>query len=230
MSRSTQLDAREEHGPEALAWERAYLRFETPAEERRKFARRLRAAGFERWNRDAVILDLFSGRGGGAETLFEYGFRNVVSLDLSPRLLRAGASGSVSCVADCRELPVDSRSIDIAIVQGGLHHLPRIPDDVLSTLREVARALRPDGVFVIVEPWRTPFLDLVHWLCALPAARRVSAKVDALATMIELERVTYEAWLGSPREILSLMDRYFVRMHLRIRLGKLLYVGRPQAR
>jgi SAM-dependent methyltransferase len=230
MSRSALPEAREERGTEGHAWERAYLRFETPAEERRKFARRLCAAGMEGWNRDAVILDLFSGRGGGAQTLSDYGFRNVVSLDLSPRLLRARENGSQCSVADCRELPIASRSVDIAIVQGGLHHLPRIPDDLSSTLREVARALKPNGIFVAVEPWRTRFLTLAHWVCGLPVARRASAKIDALATMIEIERPTYEMWLASPREILSLIDRYFIRTQLRIRLGKILYVGRLQAR
>jgi SAM-dependent methyltransferase len=210
------------------AWERAYLRFETPAEEQRKFTQRLRAAGADAWRRDALILDLFSGRGGGAQALRGLGFSHVLGLDLSSRLLLARGNAADCSVADCRELPIASRSIDIAIVHGGLHHLARLPDDLSSTLREVARVLRPEGIFMAVEPWRTPFLDLVHWLCARPIARHAYSKIDALATMIELERATYEAWLESAEEILAVFDRHFVRRQLRIRLGKLHYVGVPR--
>jgi SAM-dependent methyltransferase len=210
------------------AWENAYLRFETPAAEQRKFTRRLRAAGADTWRRDALILDLFSGRGGGARALRGLGFPRVIGLDLSPRLLRARGDASACSVADCRELPIASRSIDIAIVHGGLHHLPRMPDDLSSTLREVARTLKPEGLFMAVEPWRTPFLDVVHWICGWPLARRSHAKIDALATMIELERPTYEAWLEHAQEILAVFDRHFVRRRLRARLGKLHYLGVPR--
>jgi SAM-dependent methyltransferase len=210
------------------AWERAYLRFETPAEEQRKFTRRLRAAGADAWRRDALILDLFSGRGGAAHALRGWGFPHVIGLDLSSRLLRARWDAAECSVADCRELPIASRSIDIAIVHGGLHHLPRLPEDLSSALREVARVLKPEGVFMAVEPWRTPFLDLVHWLCARSIARQAYSKIDALAAMIELERATYEAWLESADEILAVFERHFVRRQLRIRLGKLHYVGVPR--
>ena len=210
-------------------WEDAYLRFETPAEEVRKFTRRLRAAGADAWRRDALILDLFSGRGGGAQALRGLGFRRIIRLDLSPRLLRARGADSDCCVADCRELPIASHTVDIAIVQGGLHHLPRIPDDLSATLREIARALQPGGLFMVVEPWRTPFLEFVHWTCTWPFARRLHSKIDALATMIEHERPTYERWLEQAEEILDVFDRHFVRKHLQIRLGKLRYVGVPRS-
>jgi SAM-dependent methyltransferase len=216
---------RERRREDSDAWEQAYLRFETPAEERRKFTRRLRAAGAPKWRRDALVLDLFSGRGGGAQALRDLGFHHVIRLDLSSRLLRAHGPALDCSVADCRELPIAGRSVDIAIVHGGLHHLPRIPDDLSVALREVARVLTPEGLFMAVEPWRTPFLDLVHWLCTKPIARQAYSKIDALATMIELERSTYDAWLENAREILAVFDRHFVRRRLRIRLGKVHYVG-----
>jgi SAM-dependent methyltransferase len=210
------------------AWERAYLLFETPAEEQRKFTRRLLALGADGWPRDALILDLFSGRGGSAQALRRLGFRRVIGLDLSSRLLCAGGDASERSVADCRELPIASRSADIAIVHGGLHHLLRIPDDLTATLREVARVLKPGGLFMAVEPWGTPFLDLVHHVCAWPIARRWHAKIDALATMIELERPTYERWLENAQAILAVFDRHFARRRLRIRWGKLHYLGVPR--
>lgn len=220
----------EGHSEGTSAWERAYLRFETPAEECRKFVRRLRAAGADTWSREAVILDLFSGRGGGGQALRQLGFGRVIGLDLSSRLLRARPDASERSVADCRDLPIANSSIDIAIVHGGLHHLPRIPDDLSSTFREVARVLKPGGLFMAVEPWRTPFLDFIHRVCTWSFARRWHAKIDALATMIELERPTYEAWLASAAEILAAFDRHFERRELRIQFGKLRYLGVAQSK
>jgi SAM-dependent methyltransferase len=210
-------------------WESAYLQFETPAEEERKFVRRLAAAGAPAWDKNALILDLFCGRGGGARALRRLGFRHIVGLDLSPRLLRARTDAPSCVVADCRVLPVATASADIAIVQGGLHHLPVLPEDLGTVLTEVARALRPGGVFMAVEPWNTPFLRLVHRICGIALVRRAIPKIDALATMIEHERATYEAWLRSGPVILAELDRRFERRQLRTRMGKLLYVGTPRA-
>lgn len=209
-------------------WEEAYLRFETPREEQRKFIRRLKAAGAATWPRDSVILDLFCGRGGGAQALRRLGFTHVVGLDLSRRLLVARSDASECAVADCRTLPIATRSADIAVVQGGLHHLPSIPDDLSVTFAEIARVLRPKGLFVAVEPWRTPFLDFVHRAASVSVIRRSFSKINALATMIECERHTYEAWLSDHARILALFDRYFVPRELRIRRGKLHYVGVPR--
>jgi hypothetical protein len=50
-------------------------------------------------------------------------------------------------------------------------------------------------------------------------------KLDALATMIEHERATYAAWLESGPAILEQLDNHFERRRLRIRWGKLHYVG-----
>jgi SAM-dependent methyltransferase len=212
----------------ANAWEEAYLRFETPAEEERKFTRRLRAAGALKWSRDALVLDLFSGRGGGARALRSLGFSRVVSLDLSPALVSGRSDRAACSVADCRSLPIATHSIDIVIVQGGLHHLPEIPRDLVVVLREVVRVLKPSGTFVAVEPWSTPFLELVHRVCEWRFARRLSNKIDALATMIELERSTYDQWLSRGPEIIKSLERYLVSRRSRMALGKLHYVGTPR--
>ena len=208
-------------------WESAYLRFETPFEEERKFVRRLAAAGAHTWNKNALILDLFCGRGGGARALHQLGFQRVVGVDLSPRLLHARVDPSCCMVADCRVLPVATASADIAIVQGGLHHLPTIPGDLDAVLQEVGRALRPGGLFVAVEPWDTPFLRLVHGICEFRLVRRAFRKIDALATMIDHERTTYDAWLRNGQVVLAELDKHFHRRRARIQLGKIHYVGTP---
>ena len=173
-------------------WEAAYVRFETPEQEIRKFMRRLTKLGIDRLPRDARVVELFCGRGNGLRALERLGFTHLEGVDLSPRLI-ALYDGIAHCyVCDCRKLPFPDQSRDMLIVQGGLHHLSTLPEDLAHTLAEMRRVLRSDGRVVIVEPWLTPFLKLVHLISGVRMVRRCSAKLDALATMIDYERSTYE--------------------------------------
>src|SRR6266436_2551628 len=131
-------------------WEAAYLRFETPEEEIQKFIARLTRLGAPQWPRDAEIVELFCGRGNGLIALDRLGFTRIEGVDLSPRL----------------------------IVQGGLHHLPALPDDLDQTFSEMQRVLRTSGHVMFVEPWRTPFLTFVHFVSELRLVRRLSNKMD----------------------------------------------------
>ena len=210
-------------------WEAAYLRFETPEQEIQKFIRRLENLGVVEWSRQSQVVELFCGRGNGLHALARLGFRNIEGVDLSPRLLTE-YTGEACCFAgDCRQLPFADKSKDAAIVQGGLHHLPVLPDDLERVFAELKRVLRPEGRVVFVEPWLTPFLRFVHMVARNPLARRVSVKLDALATMIENERQTYENWLGRPQEISELARRYFRPEHESFAWGKWNFVGRARA-
>ena len=209
-------------------WEAAYARFETPAQEVRKFVRRLLQLGAAQWSRDAQIVELFCGRGGGLQALSTLGFTHVEGVDLSAALIRQ-YKGSCQCyVGDCRQLPFGSQSKDILIVQGGLHHLRTLPADLDRTLAEAHRVLREGGRLVVVEPWLTPFLACVHWLCGRKLARRLSGKVDVLAVMIDHERATYERWLQQPGAILKLISQYFQPEQQQAGWGKLMFVGRKK--
>jgi ubiquinone/menaquinone biosynthesis C-methylase UbiE len=208
------------------SWEAAYVRFETPDEEVRKFSRRLRRLGAEGWRKDSRILELFCGRGNGLVALEQLGFAHIRGVDLSERLVSLHHGRARCLVGDCRALPVRGGSQDIAIVQGGLHHLAALPDDLERVLTEVQRVLRPGGLFVVVEPWRTLFLDVVHTVGCSAVGRRLWRKMDALATMIEHESQTYHRWLEQPALISALLcDRFEPRLKQE-RLGKLMFVGR----
>jgi SAM-dependent methyltransferase len=208
------------------AWEAAYLRFESPEEEIRKFRKRLLHLGADRWPIDARIVELFCGRGNGLRALTELGFRNLEGIDLSLALAsRYGGPGTI-VVGDCRTLPFGDSSRDVLIVQGGLHHLIDFPADLDRTLLEARRVLRSGGRFVVVEPWLTSFLRVVHLVCRQRLARSVSSKIDALATMIENEQTTYDQWLSNPVPIRrSLRERFEVETES-IAWGKLMFVGR----
>jgi ubiquinone/menaquinone biosynthesis C-methylase UbiE len=209
-------------------WEAAYLRFETPEEEIHKFIARLTRLGARQWPQDAEIVELFCGRGNGLIALQRLGFARVEGVDLSPVLL-AQFKGSAKCtVADCRKLPFADCSKDFLIVQGGLHHLPTLPDDLDQSFSEMQRVLRRDGRAVFVEPWLTPFLKFVHWVSENPLARRVSNRMDALATMIQFERRTYEQWLAQPELIKRIARAHFVPVQEHLAWGKWNFVGTPK--
>lgn len=215
--------------PTVSAWEAAYLRFETREEELQKFLRRLRKLGALTWPKDAQVVEIFCGRGNGLVALQHLGFTRLEGVDYSAALL-ANYSGPAKCVvADCRQLPFPDASRDIVIVQGGLHHLPTLPGDLERVVVEVRRVLRPGGRFMVVEPWRTPFLRFVHWVGSFKIARRAWAKLDALETMTELEWVTYDQWLRQPEVVLRCLEGNFVTERKLIGWGKLMWVGRRES-
>jgi len=209
-------------------WESAYLRFETPEQEIEKFVSRLRKLGADQWPRNGELVELFCGRGNGLNALEKLGFARLEGVDLSPRLV-AQYRGSAKCiVGDCRQLPFTDCSKDVLIVQGGLHHLPVLPEDLEKTLSEMQRVLRKSGRVVFVEPWLTPFLRFVHAVSENPLARRLSNKMDALATMIQFERRTYEQWLTQPDLIRNSAHAHFTPVHESFEWGKWNFVGQPR--
>jgi ubiquinone/menaquinone biosynthesis C-methylase UbiE len=148
-------------------------------------------------------------------------------VDLSEELLGLCSIQARLILGDCRELKFQDRSIDVTVVQGGLHHLPNLPQDLEKTLREIRRVLRPSGRVVLVEPWSTPFLEFVHWCCNRRFARRFWPRLRALATMIDRERATYENWLQQPDMIFELLRRHFLAERQYCSWGKLAFVGSP---
>lgn len=212
----------------ANPWEAAYLRFESPEQEICKFVGRLQRLGASSWPKDARVVELFCGRGNGLHALQRLGFQHVEGVDLSPRLI-AQYSGPAKCyVQDCRLLPFGAESKDGVIVQGGLHHLVSLPDDLEQAFAEIRRVLKSDGRVLFVEPWLTPFLRFVHGVAQLAIMRRFSPKLDALAAMIDCERATYENWLRRPTEISAIAGRYFIPVHESFAWGKWNFVGRPR--
>ena len=207
------------------SWEEAYGRFETPREEIAKFRNRLLKLGARKWDRNLRFVELFCGPGNGLHALASLGFEHIEGLDLSEALLAKYQGAAKTYVCDCRSLPFESHSRDVVIVQGGLHHLPQLPDDLDLTLAEMRRILRPNGFAVIIEPWETPFLRLVHAMCRSRIARHSWQKLDALAAMIENERTTYEQWLSQPQVILTSLNTFFPTHTTQIAWGKIQFLG-----
>jgi len=228
MTKSKQREPAEQNHVPHDPWEEAYLRFESPEQEVRKFIERLKFVGAMKWPRDAKIVELFCGRGSGLRALHQLGFSEVEGIDLSASLAAEYAGPGKILVGDCRQLPFENTSKDILIVQGGLHHLPVLPDDLDQALAEGSRVLRRDGLLVVVEPWATLFLSLSHALCRSRTIRRLSPKIDALATMIHYERKTYEQWLSHPGLILDSLRKSFGVERRHFRWGKIYFAGRKR--
>jgi ubiquinone/menaquinone biosynthesis C-methylase UbiE len=210
------------------AWERAFQRFETAQQEIQKFIKRLRGFGCDQWDRELSIVEIFCGRGNALVAWERLRFCNLEGADLSANLI-SQYNGPAKCfVADCRELPFDDRSRDVVMVQGGLHHLPNFPSDVEQTVAEVRRVLKPNGRFVVVEPWNTPFLRMVHAASASAIGKRLWSKLGAFEEMYQHERETYDRWRRNPRVILDILNRSFVSESCRRGWGKLRFLGRPR--
>lgn len=206
-------------------WEQAYARFETPEQEVSKFLHRLDWFGAKDWPRDARIVELFCGRGNGLVALSRMGFSNLTGVDLSADLLKQYEGDAQTYVCDARDLSLESASQDIAIVQGGLHHLPDLPSDLERSVAEAARVLRPGGQLVLVEPWDTPFLRAVHALSANPLLRRLWGKLDAFQVLYENEHETYDNWRSRPEQIMGVLERHFQTQRQRTAWGKLYFLG-----
>ena len=207
-------------------WEAAYNRFENADEERAKFRSRLCSMGVDTLPKSLRVADLFCGRGSNLAVLKEMGFADITGVDLSPNLLRQCKGMAKLYVGDCRDIKLTDASLDLVIVQGGLHHLPKLPDDLDKCFSEIHRILAPNGTVIFVEPWLTPFLRLAHLCCRSGFLRKIYPKLDALAVMIDHERTAYEAWLGQPEMIRSLADKYFEPVVDRARMSKWYFLGR----
>ena len=206
-------------------WEEAYRKFETEQEEKKKFRTRLVELGAESWDKRSRIVDLFCGKGTNLECLTELGFSDLHGVDLSPLLLAQYKGPSELYVGDATDIKFPDEWADIFIVQGGLHHLPRVPANLELCLAQIHRVLRPGGLLVLVEPWSTPFLSFVHWCCERKILRACWPKLDSLAIMISEEKDTYFSWLAANCEIELLVKKFFMPELWRTRFGKLEFVG-----
>lgn len=126
-----------------------------------------------------VALDIGCGTGAVALELATRG-HTTLGLDHSPDMLeiaqrRARSLGVEEVLelreADVRKLPIGDAEIDFASCQGVLHHLPH-PE---ACLAEMARVLRPGGVFFISEPTEPASPPDRLWEALLQIAFRIRA-------------------------------------------------------
>jgi len=101
---------------------------------------------------DERLLDIATG-GGHTALAFAPHVHEVVATDLTPRMLEVaeafirqqGAANVTFLVADAEALPFPDADFDIVTTRIAPHHFP----NPRQYVREVARVLRPGGVFVL---------------------------------------------------------------------------------
>jgi ubiquinone/menaquinone biosynthesis C-methylase UbiE len=112
--------------------------------------------------RRAVCLDIATGLGWASVGLVRRdSSARIVAVDYDGTILpstrdyvrshAAGASVAL-CRGDAKRLPFRDASFDLVLCLYGLHHF----HGYLEALREVARVLKSDGTFALIDPVRKP--------------------------------------------------------------------------
>ncbi len=186
----------------------------------------------KKWNQKLIqavgmpltLLDLCAGTG---EIGFGYLAKNpqakAILLDFCPEMLAvakqkgAAFTGRYSLLeGDAQELPLEDRSVDGVTISYGIRNVC----EPMRCFQEVARVLRPQGRFAILELTRprSPFLRVSHRIylkCLLPLLGQIAAKngeayrylsksIEGFTSPQELENMLKEAGLR-PIKRISLM-------------------------
>ena len=206
------------------SWENAHIDFSTSIMDVKKFRRRLKRMKVHRFVRGRVA-ELFCGRGNGLTALESFGYTDLYGLDLSYRLLSEykGIAHTIQC--DCSKIPHPDEVFDFIVVQGGLHHLENLFEDLPMVLEEIHRILKQGGRFIFIEPWLTPVLSFILTFSFIPFFRKSWSRIDAFARMVTFEKKTYQAWLENPDFILRETLKKFSPQHLKIGLGFINFIG-----
>jgi SAM-dependent methyltransferase len=108
---------------------------------------------------NGLLLDL--GSGSGVVTRAARGiFHRTIAMDISPRILAtAGPIADWRIAADTDRLPIADESVDVVSCFAVLHHLY----DAGNLLGEVARVLRPGGVFWSDHDMDAAFFRRFRW-------------------------------------------------------------------
>ena len=106
------------------------------------------------WDREQQALDIATGGGHTALAVAPHVARIIVT-DLTPRmlekareyLLSQGVTNAVFLEADAEQLPFADSTFDRVTCRIAPHHFP----DMAQFVREVARVLKPGGLFLLID-------------------------------------------------------------------------------
>ena len=114
---------------------------------------------------------------GGGHTLRRVApqFRSAVGVDATREMLeagvgvlgRAGVTNALLVQADATALPIASRSTDVVTSRLAAHHFV----DAARSFRQIARILRPGGLFVLVDNFAPDDPDLARFINEIETLR-----------------------------------------------------------
>ncbi|TMF63708.1 MAG: class I SAM-dependent methyltransferase [Chloroflexi bacterium] len=105
-------------------------------------------------------------------------FRSAVGVDATREMLeagvgvlgRAGVTNALLVQADATALPIASRSTDVVTSRLAAHHFV----DAARSFRQIARILRPGGLFVLVDNFAPDDPDLARFINEIETLRDAS--------------------------------------------------------
>ena len=139
------------------------------------------------------VVDVGCGGGALVRALGARGAR-VTGVEISEDQLAVavandGGLGARYLVGRGEALPLEDRSVDVAVFMRTLHHVP--PAAQLDALREARRVLRPGGLAYVVEPLAEgDFFALTSLVEDERSVRAAAQEALAEAPRVGLERVT----------------------------------------
>jgi SAM-dependent methyltransferase len=153
------------------------------------------------------ILDFGSGTGQGLLKLRQAGYVNALGADPSEFLLGRAPLEVRPFLSVIRQgrLPFNDASFDVVYASGVLHHIEW--RGLEGCFREIARVLKPGGVFLYAEPRKSLARSVGHLVLLSPLAG-ISKQASTLAAALRGEGPTYFPWLQRhPAEFLPLTAR-----------------------
>jgi SAM-dependent methyltransferase len=102
-------------------------------------------------------------------------FRSAIGVDATREMLAAGRAviadaglpNALLVQADAGHLPIASRSVDVVTSRLAAHHFA----DAAAAFHEIARVLRADGLFILVDNFAPPEPELDRWINELETLR-----------------------------------------------------------
>lgn len=205
-------------------WESAFKNFESDDQEIQKFLSRYQKLGFKQLDTSLHIADLFCGKGNSLTALEQLGFSNLTGVDISEDLLSQYDGEATLYNGNCLDLHfLNDSTFDVIVIQGGIHHLDNLEQNLEKLFLEIKRILAPNGKFYFIEPWLTPYLQFVHGCAALTLLRRIYLPLCAFATMVYYESSTYKKWLTSDSFIQYQLNTHFPDSTIKIGWGKAIF-------
>lgn len=143
------------------------------------------------------VVDIGCGAGGLARALARRGAR-VTGIEVSEGQLaaalahgggepEAGVSAPTYRIGAGQSLPLEDKSVDLAIFMRTLHHVPS--GELTAALREAWRVLRSGGAVYVAEPLaQGDYFELTALIEDEVAVRRAAAEAIASAGAVGLEK------------------------------------------
>jgi SAM-dependent methyltransferase len=199
------------------AWREGYLegRRNLLRDNRSEYLRRLELMGILALPSNAGILDFGSGDGNLLRLLDELGYDGVKGLEPDPAIVARSACADRVVIGGGPELPFADESFDAVVSNAVVHHLPDL-ETIAATVRDIARVLKPGGLFAWVEPADTLSRTLLTAVLMSPLSGLTEFSRQK-RLMVEGEQQTLRAWLAIEREF---ADRFVVPAGFSIRFLK----------